>query len=88
MQALADASEAPLPAQPYYSFLGIILVIGICLEILLFFPQLAFNMKSSKKEESGNMRKAMIVFAFIFGASFGLDYLIKIQYPFAYIPRK
>ena len=85
---MADASEAPLPAQPYFSFFGIQLVVGICLEVLLFFPHIAFNMKTSPKEETQNMRNGMIVFALVYGAAFGLDYFIKIQYPFAYIPRK
>lgn len=85
---MADASEAPLPAQPYFSFFGIQLFVGICLEVLLFLPHIAFNMNSSPKEETQNMRNGMIVFALVYGAAFGLDYFIKIQYPFAYIPRK
>ena len=64
------------------------LVVGVCLEVLLFFPHLAFNTKPSPKEENNNMRNGMIVFALIFGAAFGIDYLVKMQYPFAYIPRK
>ena len=88
-QAVADASEAPLPAQPYFSFFGIQLVVGVCLEVLLFFPQLAFNVKPSPKDnESRNMRNGSIVFALIFGAAFGLDYFVKMRHPFAYIPRK
>ena len=87
MQAIADSSVVPLPAQPHFSFFGIQLVVGICLEVLLFFPHFAFNMKTSPKEESQNMRNGMIVFALIYGGAFGLDYVIKMQYPFAYIPR-
>ena len=89
MQVIEDASAAPLPAEPYFSFFGIILVVGVCLEVLLFLPQLVFNLKAtSPAEESRNMRNGMTVFSLIFGAAFGLDYLIKMQNPFAYIPRK
>ena len=89
MQAIEDASAAPLPAEPYFSFFGVILVVGVCLEVLLFLPQLAFKLETtSPAEESRNMRNGMIVFALLFGTAFGLDYLIKMQNPFAYIPRK
>ena len=89
MQAIEDSSAAPLPAEPYFSFFGVILVVGVCLEVLLFLPQLAFKLETtSPAEESRNMRNGMIVFALIFGTAFGLDYLIKMQNPFAYIPRK
>ena len=86
-QAIADASEAPLPAQPHFSFFGIQLLVGVSLEVLLFFPQLAFNMKPSPKNDSQNMRNGVMTFVLIFGAAFGIDYLIKMQYPYAYIPR-
>ena len=89
MQAIEDASTAPLPVEPYFSFFGVILVVGVCLEVLLFLPQLAFKLEAtSPTEESRNMRNGMIVFALLFGTAFGLDYLIKMQNPFAYIPRK
>ena len=87
-QAFADASLAPLPAEPYFSFFGIVLAVGISLQVLLFLPHLAFDMKPSPKEETKNMRNGILVFALIFGAAFGLDYFVKMWYPFAYIPRK
>ena len=78
---------APLPAEPFFSFFGIVLAVGICLQVLLFFPHLAFDMKFSPKDETKNMRNGMLAFALIFGAAFGLDYFVKMWYPFAYIPR-
>ena len=76
-----------------YSFFGIQATIAICLEILLFFPSLAFKLPEKdsntgklKKYDAENMENGMIASICIFGLAFILDYVIKTKDPFMYIP--
>ena len=79
-----------------FTFFGIQLVIAICLELLLFFPQLAFYVTPTKHnkhmtghketEDNKNMQAGMIICLEIFGFAFGLDYMIKSHSPDVYIP--
>jgi len=76
-----------------FSFFGIQAVISICIEILLFFPGLAFKLPDKdkdtgklKKYDEQNMKNGVIVSMGIFSLAFILDYLIKSKNPSMYIP--
>jgi|ERR1712130_585655 len=68
-----------------FSFFGIQLVVAMGLELMLFFPHLVFNVKQ-KSVDQKNMQNGIMVAMFIFGFSFGLDFLIKKNNALAYIP--
>ena len=76
-----------------FSFFGIQAVISICIEILLFFPGLAFKLPDKGKDtgklnkyDEQNMKNGVIVSMGIFSLAFILDYLIKSKNPSMYIP--
>ena len=63
------------------------------MEILLFFPSLAFKLPEKdsntgklKKYDAENMENGMIALICIFGLAFILDYFIKSKDPSMYIP--
>ena len=79
-----------------FSFFGIQALISVCIEILLFFPQIVFKMpqkdgdtgKVKKKlfDDEQNLKVGFLTFLCIFGLAFGADFLIKSRNPYIYIP--
>ena len=76
-----------------FSFFGIQALISVCIEMLLFFPQIVFKMPQKdndtgkvKKHDGQNMKVGFLTFLCIFGLAFGVDYWIKSRNPYIYIP--
>ena len=76
-----------------FSFFGIQAAVAVCLEIVLFLPQVVFRMPKKDqvtgkllKFDQENMKRGFYMFLCIFGFAFGLDFYVKSRNPKMYIP--
>ena len=77
-----------------FTFFGIQLFVAVCLEILLFFPGLVFQMESTTSTDKARLSRrkhnnvvGIVIFMLIFGSAISIDYIMKLSNPFVYIPR-
>ena len=76
-----------------FSFFGIQAAVAVCLEIVLFLPQVVFRMPKKDqvtgkllKFDQENLKRGFYMFLCIFSFAFGLDFYVKSRNPKMYIP--